>query len=207
MAFLFVRTCHSETQQTGPRRAHSQRLPNDSLMIASKDTLEPKSSDYVMPNSQRVYVEGEIHPEVRVPFREISLAPTKDFNGQLEPNEPVRVYDCSGPWGDPINSPATRARAPGRCATNGSAGEGTLPSTTAAKSNRKTTATSRAATKNSPARPSARTASTISKAQSANRSARQRRSSRHATLVCAAGHHHARDGIHRHPRKSRTRKG
>jgi phosphomethylpyrimidine synthase len=71
------------------------------LMIASKDTLEPKSSDYVMPNSQRVYVEGEIHPEVRVPFREISLAPTKDFNNQLEPNEPVRVYDTSGPWGDP----------------------------------------------------------------------------------------------------------
>jgi len=70
-------------------------------MIASKDTLEPKSSDYVMPNSQRVYVEGEIHPEIRVPFREISLAPTKDFNGQLEPNEPVRVYDTSGPWGDP----------------------------------------------------------------------------------------------------------
>ena len=70
-------------------------------MIASKDTLEPKSSDYVMPNSQRVYVEGEIHPEVRVPFREISLGPTKDFDGQLEPNEPVRVYDTSGPWGDP----------------------------------------------------------------------------------------------------------
>ena len=54
-----------------------------------------------MPNSQRVYVEGEIHPEVRVPMREISLAPTKDFNGNLEPNEPVRVYDTSGPWGDP----------------------------------------------------------------------------------------------------------
>jgi phosphomethylpyrimidine synthase len=70
-------------------------------MIASKDTLEPKSSDYVLPNSQRVYVEGEIHPEVHVPFREISLAPTKDFSGQLEPNEPVRVYDTSGPWGDP----------------------------------------------------------------------------------------------------------
>ena len=71
------------------------------LMIASKDTLEPKSSDYVMPNSRRVYVEGEIHPDVRVPFREISLAPTKDFNGQLDANEPVRVYDTSGPWGDP----------------------------------------------------------------------------------------------------------
>ena len=70
-------------------------------MIANKDSIEPKSSDYVMPNSQRVYVEGEIHPEVRVPFREISLAPTKDFNGRLEPNDPVRVYDTSGPWGDP----------------------------------------------------------------------------------------------------------
>jgi phosphomethylpyrimidine synthase len=70
-------------------------------MIATKETLEPQSSDYVMPNSRRVYVAGEIHPEVRVPFREISLAPTKDFNGSLEPNEPVRVYDTSGPWGDP----------------------------------------------------------------------------------------------------------
>jgi phosphomethylpyrimidine synthase len=74
-------------------------------MIADKDSLEPKSSDYVMPNSRRVYVEGEIHPEVRVPMREISLAPTKDFNGQLEPNEPVRVYDTSGPWGDLAQSP------------------------------------------------------------------------------------------------------
>ena len=30
---------------------------------------------------------------------------------------------------------------------------------------------------------------------------RQRRPSRHAALVCAAGHHHAGDGIHRHPRE------
>ncbi|MBA3962862.1 MAG: phosphomethylpyrimidine synthase ThiC, partial [Chthoniobacterales bacterium] len=70
-------------------------------MIATKDSLEPKSSDYVMTNSRRVYVEGDIHPEVRVPMREISLAPTKDFSGNLQPNEPVRVYDTSGPWGDP----------------------------------------------------------------------------------------------------------
>ena len=74
-------------------------------MIATKDSLEPKSSDYVMPKSRRVYVNGEIHPEVRVPMREISLAPTKDFSGNLEPNEPVRVYDTSGPWGDPDHSP------------------------------------------------------------------------------------------------------
>jgi phosphomethylpyrimidine synthase len=36
-----------------------------------------------------------------VPFREISLAPTKAMNGHVEVNEPVRVYDTSGPWGDP----------------------------------------------------------------------------------------------------------
>ncbi|MGZ4966966.1 MAG: phosphomethylpyrimidine synthase ThiC, partial [Chthoniobacterales bacterium] len=74
-------------------------------MIATKDSLEPQSGDYVMPNSRRVYVDGELHPDVRVPFREINLAPTKDFGGNLEPNEPVRVYDCSGPWGDPEQSP------------------------------------------------------------------------------------------------------
>ena len=74
-------------------------------MIASKDSLEPQSSDYVLPNSRRVYVEGEVHPDVRVPFREIDQANTKAFNGNIEPNEAIRVYDCSGPWGDPAQTP------------------------------------------------------------------------------------------------------
>jgi len=54
-----------------------------------------------LPNSKRVYVSGKLHSEVRVPFREISLAPTKSMNGEIELNEPVRVYDTSGAWGDP----------------------------------------------------------------------------------------------------------
>src|SRR4029077_1227974 len=37
---------------------------------------------------------------IRVPFREITLAPTKSMNSKIESNEPVRVYDTSGPWGD-----------------------------------------------------------------------------------------------------------
>src|SRR6185295_16116301 len=41
------------------------------------------------------------HPAVRVPMREIELSATKTFDGREEKNEPVRVYDCSGPWGDP----------------------------------------------------------------------------------------------------------
>ncbi len=58
------------------------------------------SSSDQLPNSRKVYVNGEVHCDVRVPFREISLAPTKSMDGTLEPNEPVRVYDTSGPWGD-----------------------------------------------------------------------------------------------------------
>ena len=54
-----------------------------------------------LPNSKKTYVSGRLHPGIRVPFREISLAPTKSINGEIEINEPVRVYDTSGPWGDP----------------------------------------------------------------------------------------------------------
>ncbi len=69
-------------------------------MIASKDSFEPQSSDR-LPNSTKVYVAGQLHADVRVPLREIKLNDTKAFNGKIEVNEPVRVYDCSGPWGDP----------------------------------------------------------------------------------------------------------
>ncbi len=69
-------------------------------MIATKDSIEPHSSDQ-LPASTRVYERGELFPEVQVPFREIALSPTKSFSGELQANEPVRVYDCSGPWGDP----------------------------------------------------------------------------------------------------------
>jgi phosphomethylpyrimidine synthase len=34
-------------------------------------------------------------------MREIALTPTRLPSGALVPNEPVRVYDTSGPWGDP----------------------------------------------------------------------------------------------------------
>jgi phosphomethylpyrimidine synthase len=69
-------------------------------MIAKPSDTEPHSNTQ-LPNSRRVYVQGVLHPSVRVPMREITLSPTKGFNGTTEPNEPVRVYDCSGPWGDP----------------------------------------------------------------------------------------------------------
>ncbi|MFA5057617.1 MAG: phosphomethylpyrimidine synthase ThiC, partial [Opitutaceae bacterium] len=49
---------------------------------------------------RRVYVTGS-RPDLRVPMREISLQPTRGLDGRLAANEPVRVYDTSGPWGEP----------------------------------------------------------------------------------------------------------
>jgi len=69
-------------------------------MIASKESFEPHSTD-AFPASRRVYVAGALHASVRVPFREIELSPTQRPNGAADANEPVRVYDTSGPWGDP----------------------------------------------------------------------------------------------------------
>ena len=84
-------------------------------MIATKDSIQPQSTD-PMPTSVRVYVPGKLHPELRVPLREIRLHSSKPFSGQIETNDPVRVYDTSGPWGDPdfrgsveVGLPARRA--------------------------------------------------------------------------------------------------
>ena len=52
------------------------------------------------PASRKIHVAGKL-PGVQVPFREISLSPTRDFQGQLTPNEPVVLYDTSGPYTDP----------------------------------------------------------------------------------------------------------
>jgi phosphomethylpyrimidine synthase len=104
-------------------------------MIAPKESIDSQSTETPLPNgasdikgkaamgsgerdgsrssfnSKKAYVAGKLHTDIRVPFREISLAPTKSISGQIEgsagalpvtlQNEPVRVYDTSGPWGDP----------------------------------------------------------------------------------------------------------
>jgi len=69
-------------------------------MIATKESFEPHSSEQ-LPNSKKIYVEGALHKDVRVPMREITVGDTKSYTGSVEKNAPVRVYDCSGPWGDP----------------------------------------------------------------------------------------------------------
>jgi phosphomethylpyrimidine synthase len=51
------------------------------------------------PNSRKIHVEGS-RPDLRVPMREVVLSSTHGANG-LEANEPVRLYDTSGPYTDP----------------------------------------------------------------------------------------------------------
>ena len=66
-------------------------------MITTKDSIEPAStrggtakedghSSEQLPKSKRVYIAGELHPDVRVPMREIELMPTKGFQGRIEVN-------------------------------------------------------------------------------------------------------------------------
>ncbi|HVC05032.1 MAG TPA: phosphomethylpyrimidine synthase ThiC [Candidatus Acidoferrales bacterium] len=49
--------------------------------------------------SRRVYVEGS-RPDLRVPFREVSQAATRGARGETR-NPALRLYDTSGPHGDP----------------------------------------------------------------------------------------------------------
>src|SRR5215468_6069006 len=64
------------------------------------DSNGASSLETQLPNSQRVYIAGS-HPGISVPFREVGQHVTKSFDGQIEVNDPVRIYDSSGPWGDP----------------------------------------------------------------------------------------------------------
>src|ERR1041384_3707910 len=63
--------------------------------------IKPTQTDTSsLPNSRRIYVDGQL-PNVRVPFREITQSSSRNFDGSLVANPPVRVYDTSGRWSDP----------------------------------------------------------------------------------------------------------
>ena len=70
-----------------------------SIPTMSQSNDVPRPGHRLFPASQKVYVAGS-REDLRVPMREIALSPTRLPNGTEVPNEPVRVYDTSGPWGD-----------------------------------------------------------------------------------------------------------
>lgn len=56
------------------------------------------------PNSEKIYMPGEIFPELKVGMRRVELTPTvKIVNGEkkLIDNDPVYIYDTSGAFSDP----------------------------------------------------------------------------------------------------------
>jgi len=77
----------------------------------TENEATPVNNDKPLPNSSRIYIDGK-QPGVRVPFREISQNQTRNFDNSLEDNAPVRVYDTSGPWGDPAVSGDVREGLP-----------------------------------------------------------------------------------------------
>ncbi|MDI7862078.1 phosphomethylpyrimidine synthase ThiC [Rhizobiaceae bacterium n13] len=66
------------------------------MNIAAKTTT-PTVTTGSLPASRKIHVPGQIHPDIRVPMREIALHPTAG-----EP--PVTVYDSSGPYTDPAHA-------------------------------------------------------------------------------------------------------
>ena len=59
--------------------------------VAPEDGVIPTGE---RPGGRKVYVAGELFPDIRVPFREVAVHPSAN-----EP--PVTMYDPSGPYTDP----------------------------------------------------------------------------------------------------------
>ncbi len=72
--------------------------------MKKKDTA-PKQDGITrqpFPNSKKIYVSGKLHPQIKVAMREIALSDTVDsMTKKRMSNEPVTVYDTSGPYTDP----------------------------------------------------------------------------------------------------------
>ena len=82
------------------------QLQGDSLKTVKTQTHYPidmkefKVTTGPLPGSEKIYVEGERFPFLRVPMRRIRMSDTILENGEREKNEDVVVYDTSGPYTD-----------------------------------------------------------------------------------------------------------
>ncbi|MHB8759508.1 MAG: phosphomethylpyrimidine synthase ThiC [Thiobacillus sp.] len=83
-------------------------IPNQASPFLAATAHVDEAAVQPLPNSRKIYVEGST-PDIRVPMREIRQADTPlMFSGEAgagaaraEPNPPIFVYDCSGPYTDP----------------------------------------------------------------------------------------------------------
>ena len=77
--------------QTQMTFAEKQRLSPEELAIK----YEPLSG------SMKVYDKSPLFPDIKVPKRKITLSDTVSTTGETFNNDPLYVYDCSGPYTDP----------------------------------------------------------------------------------------------------------
>ena len=74
-------------------------IPNPATPFTAASAHVDEAAVKPLPNSRKVYVQGS-QADIQVPMREISQSDTPATLG-AEPNPPIYVYDCSGPYTDP----------------------------------------------------------------------------------------------------------
>ncbi|HSI27821.1 MAG TPA: phosphomethylpyrimidine synthase ThiC, partial [Methylophilus sp.] len=81
------------------KNLQSQDLKSKNIKFVNADAKVDEATTKPFAKSRKIYVQGS-HPDIQVPFREISLSDTpSSFGGDTNP--PVVVYDTSGPYTDP----------------------------------------------------------------------------------------------------------
>ena len=55
-----------------------------------------------LPGSKKAYEPGVTRTDIQVPFRSVELSDSRDHKDNLIHNLPVRLYDTSGPYTDPL---------------------------------------------------------------------------------------------------------
>src|SRR5260370_12629753 len=63
-----------ETSSGGTTSVSSHSPVGEAASFPSNNNRDANSVPYSFPNSKKIFVAGKLHPDLRVPFREISLA-------------------------------------------------------------------------------------------------------------------------------------
>lgn len=88
-----------ETETVKAKTSKTETVTNRTSHFLAETAQVDAAAIQPLPASRKVYVEGS-RPDIRVPFREITLSPTKTSSIDEE-NPPLLVYDTSGPYTDP----------------------------------------------------------------------------------------------------------
>ena len=102
---------------TAPEHGQSTEITSDEVKLPASqkiyvETNGENSESVSSPSSSNGSSSPKLKLNLRVPFREITLTPSKAMDGSIEENPPVRVYDTSGPWTDPNQRHNVRAGLP-----------------------------------------------------------------------------------------------